>query len=201
MNRQIGRRYAVTAVFFAVVITSVTLSARALGPGELSPGEARNLIARMPGFELSRDAVRVKEVNAVGNSAVVVAQVETAYRMERDGGGKWRVAEIRTGANRWQSVDEIARSLAEEKAIVAKSEMETMATGLESYRRARGVYVTGDTVAILMDHLQPRFLCRVIRIDPWHQPYAYSGTANSYSLRSAGPDEKLDTSDDVIFNH
>lgn len=199
IKRLFSRRWLVVGLALTAVFGAV--AARAMSAGELSPGEARNLIARMPGFELSRDAVRVKEVNAVGNSAVVVAQVETAYRMERGGDGKWRVAEIRTGANRWQSVDELARSLAEEKAIVARSEMETMATALEGYRRARGVYVTGDTVAVLMDHLQPRFLCRVIRIDPWHQPYAYSGSANSYTLRSAGPDEKLDTSDDVIFNH
>jgi hypothetical protein len=182
-----------------VLVSALGLvAARSLRSGELSPGEARSLIAKMPGFDLSRDAVRVKEVNAVGNSAVVVAQVETAFRMERDAGGNWRVAEIRTGQNRWQNVDELARSLAEEKGIVAKSEMETMATALESYRRVRGVYVTGDTVAVLMDHLQPRFICRVIRIDPWHHPYAYDGNGSGYTLRSAGPDGELNTPDDVV---
>jgi hypothetical protein len=182
-----------------VLVTALgAVAARALRSGELSPGEARSLIAKMPGFDLSRDAVRVKEVNAVGNSAVVVAQVETAFRMERDGSGNWRVAEIRTGQNRWQNVDELARSLAEEKGIVAKSEMETMATAMEAYKRARGVYVTGDTVAVLMDHLQPRFMCRVIRIDPWHHPYVYNGNGSSYTLRSAGPDGELNSADDVV---
>lgn len=200
MNRKtIIRSLLVAGLVFVVGLGAVAVRARR--SGELSPGDARGLIAKMPGFDLSRDAVRVKEVNAIGNSAVVVAQVETAFRMERDGAGKWRVAEIRTGQNRWQSVDEIARSLAEEKNTVARAEMETIATALESYRRARGGYVTADTVAVLMDHLQPRFLCRVIRIDPWHQPYSYAGTAGSYTLRSAGPDEKLDTPDDVIYNH
>jgi hypothetical protein len=37
----------------------------------------------------------------------------------------------------------------------------------------------------------------VIRIDPWHQPYEYEGTRNSYVLRSVGPDNKPMTGDDV----
>lgn len=184
------------------LLSVLTLSAVAVGAirsGALSAGEARQVIARMPGFELSRDAVRVKEVTAVGNTAVVVAQVETAFRLEQDANGTWRVAEVRTGQDRWQSVDELARSLGEEKAAVAQAEMETIATGLESFKRARGFYVDGDGIALLMDHLQPHYLCRVIRVDPWHHPYSYQGTATSFSLRSAGPDGKLDTPDDLSY--
>jgi hypothetical protein len=179
-----------------VFTAGVVVSARS---GGLTAGEARGIIAKMPGFELSRDAVRVKEVNAIGDSAVVVAQVETAFKLEKDSNGKWRVAEVRTGDNRWQSVDELAASLSEEKAAVAQAEMETVANSLENFKRARGFYVAGETVAELMDHLQPNFICRVIRLDPWHHPYAYSGTATSFSLRSAGPDGKLDTADDIPY--
>jgi hypothetical protein len=190
--------------WFAVAVVSCAVLAVMVADGAvrfdgLSAGEARGLIARMPGFELPRDAVRVKEVTVLGNSAVVVAQVETAYKFEKDSNGKWRVAEVRTGQDRWQSVDELARSLGEEKASVARAEMETIATGLEGFRRARGFYVDGSSIAVLMDHLQPNYVCRVIRTDPWHHPYAYSGTANSFSLRSAGPDGKLDTPDDIPY--
>src|SRR5260370_29116002 len=51
--------------------------------------------------------------------------------------------------------------------------------------------------ATLIDRLNPRYLARIIRIDPWHQPYEYEGGANTFVLRSAGPDGKPNTSDDV----
>ena len=59
----------VVAVAFAVAV-KVTFAA-----GDLTPKEARRLIARMAGINLPSDAVRVKEVSAMGNSATVVAQV------------------------------------------------------------------------------------------------------------------------------
>jgi type II secretion system (T2SS) protein G len=52
----------------------------------------------------------------------------------------------------------------------------------------------------LIDRLNPRYLARVIRIDPWRQPYEYEGTGTSFVLRSAGPDEKANTADDVTIS-
>ena len=196
-TKTISRRWYGFALISLLALSAVAVGA--IQSGALSAGEARKVIARMPGFELSRDAVRVKEITAVGNSAVVVAQVETAFRLERYTNGAWQVAEVRTGDNRWQKVDALARSLSEEKAAVARAEMETIATALESFKRARGFYVDGDGIALLIDHLQPDYLCRVIRVDPWHQPYSYSGTSTSFALRSAGPDGKLDTPDDLAY--
>src|SRR6266850_7245413 len=82
----------------------------------------------------------------------------------------------------------------------ARAELETMATALESYRRERGFYVPADTEAVLVDHLSPRFLSRVIRVDPWHKPYYYEGTRDHFTLRSAGVDGKENTQDDVIVS-
>jgi hypothetical protein len=184
------------------LISATVLTVGAIGAvrsGGLTSGEARRLIAHMPGFDLPRDAVRIKEVDAIGNSAVVVAQVETAFRLEQDPAGKWRVAEVRTGDYRWQNVDELARSLTEEKNAVAQAEIETISTAIESFHRARGFYPAVDTIAALMDSLQPHFLCRVIRTDPWHIPYSYKGSSSSFTLRSAGPDGKMETADDLVF--
>jgi len=50
----------------------------------------------------------------------------------------------------------------------------------------------------LEDHLNPRYLARVVRVDPWHKPYLYEGARDSYTLRSSGPDGKEDTADDII---
>jgi hypothetical protein len=168
---------------------------------DLSAGEARRLIARMAGIQLPSNAVRVKSVSSLGSSAVVTAQVETAFRLVRNDDGKWRVAEIRTGDNRWEDIDMIARAVNAEKTERARAELETLATALEAFRRERGFYVAADTEAALVDHLNPGFLTRVIRIDPWHRPYSYEGTRERFILRSAGADGEVNTADDVTINN
>lgn len=165
---------------------------------ELSASQARKLIANMAGAKLPTSAVRVREVSVTGSSAVVVAQVETAFRFERGGDGKWRVAEIRTGDDRWEDVGAIERAVNAEKAARARAELESLATALEAYRRERGFYVVAADERALEDHLNPRYLARILRVDPWHKPYLYEGARDSYTLRSSGPDGKEDTADDII---
>jgi len=183
----------------AVALCGFTLRTRAAG--ELSAGEARKVIARMAGIQLPSDAVRVKEITSLGNSAVVVAQVETAFRMVKGDQGQWTVAEIRTGDRRWENVDLLIKALNAEKSARARAELESIAVALESFRRERGFYVEATTEAALVDHLNPRYLGLVVRVDPWHQPYLYEGTRDAFTLRSAGPDGKANTPDDVTLSN
>jgi type II secretion system (T2SS) protein G len=178
---------------FCVALTAM----RTRAAGELTPKEARKLIANLAGIQLPSDAVRVKEISSFGNSTVVVAQVETAFRVVQGDNGKWRVSEIRTGDRRWEDLDMLVRALNAEKTSRVRAELETIATALESFRRERGFYVEAKTEAALIDQLNPRYLARIIRVDPWHQPYEYEGTRSSFTLRSAGPDGKANTADDI----
>lgn len=166
---------------------------------DLSAKEARRLIAQMAGMALPSNAVRVKSVSALGSSAVVEAEVTTAFRFVRGDDGKWRVAEIRTGDNKWEDIDMIARAVNQEKAERARAELETVATALESFRRERGFYVEGKTASALLDQLNPLYLSRIIRVDPWHRPYQYEGSRNEYVLRSTGLDGKANTADDIVL--
>jgi hypothetical protein len=191
------KRNIVILVLVSLIVGGVAI-AGARAAGDLTPKEARRLIARMAGVQLPSDAVRIKDVSVMGNSATVVAQVETAFRFDKGGDGKWRVAEIRTGDRRWEDVDMLVRALNAEKTSRARAELESIATALESYRREHGSYLESKTEGALIDNLNPRYLPRVIRVDPWHQPYEYEGTRSSFVLRSNGPDVKSNTSDDVI---
>jgi len=192
------RNLLVISLALVAVFAGITLQASAAG--ELSAKEARRLIAHLAGINLPSDAVRVKEVSSLGNSATVTAQVETAFRFEKDDKGKWRVAEIRTGDRRWENVDSLMKALNAEKTSRARAELEVIATALESFKRERGAYPESKTQAALIDNLNPRYLKRVVRVDPWHQPYEYEGSRTSFVLRSAGPDEKANTSDDVTVS-
>src|SRR5512132_269033 len=118
-------------VTFGVILTAI----RARAAGELTPKEARKLIARLAGIELPSDAVRVKSISSFGDSYVVVAQVETAFRVVKGDNEKWRVAEIRTGDRRWEDVDMLVRALNAEKSSRVRAELDAIASALESYRR------------------------------------------------------------------
>ena len=168
---------------------------------KLNAKEARRLIARVAGIELKADAVRVKDISVLGTSAVVVAEVETAFRFSRGQDGRWRVGEIRTGDNRWEDVDLLAKAINVEKRERARAELEMMRVSLEAFRREQGFYVVADSHAVLIDHLSPRYMTGVVRLDPWHNPYEYEGTPDRFHLRSAGPDRIAGTTDDVAINN
>ena len=72
-----------------------------------------------------------------------------------------------------------------------------MAKALEAFRRDRGTFVVSDSHPVAIDFLSPRYLARVIRVDPWHQPYKYQGERDHFTLRSTGPDRKDNTPDDI----
>jgi hypothetical protein len=191
-----SRRNFVILVLTAIVVGTSIISMQTEAAGDLSPKEARKLIARMAGINLPSDAVRIKSVSSLGSSAVVIAQVETAFRFVNEN-DKWRVAEIRTGDRNWEDVDSLVRALNAEKTMRVRAELDSIATALEAFKREQGSYVESKSEAQLIDFLSPRYLARVIRVDAWHQPYAYEGTRDSYVLRSAGPDGKPNTPDDI----
>lgn len=189
----------ITIVSLVVLVAACTffIARHTRAAGDLSPKEARKLIANMAGIQLPSDAVRIKEISSMGNSVVVVAQVETAFRMVKGDKDKWRISEIRTGDKRWEDLDTLMRALNAEKTARARAELESIATALESFRRERGFYLESKSEAALIDSLNPRYLARVIRVDPWHKPYEYEGERTTFVLRSDGPDGKPGTPDDV----
>lgn len=192
----------------AIVVATRGNSIAAFAAEKLNPSRARRAIARTAGIELPTDAIEVEQagINVLGSSAVVEAKVKTAFRLVQTTGGDWEVAEIRVGKaglgkDVWEDVALLRRALDGEKTERARSELTSLQTALESFRRERGHYPPVKTGRELVDHLSPRYLPRVIRLDPWQQPYDYIGTPDVYRLRSAGADRKSATTDDVIISN
>lgn len=184
----------------------VEVNAAAAEGEEVDPGvrEARCLIAQLIGNEQSLDAVRVRSIEPLSiplgdaPSALVEARVEAEFRLTRGLDKKWRVAQVRTGNNAWADVGVLTSGLNEQKRMRALDELNAVAVALEAFRSERGFYVEAQTESALVDQLNPRYLRRVIRIDPWRKPYQYEGTRDSYLLRSDGADGKPNTNDDIV---
>jgi len=163
---------------------------------------ARCLLGSLLGVDIPSDAVRIQEVDpmpipfASQPSATVVAWVRVEARLLSDKSG-WRVTELRTGTRDWVTLEPLAAAVNHEKQKRARSELELFAKALEKFRRDRGFYIVSDKHGVAIDYLSPRYLTRVIRLDPWHQPYKYQGERDHFTLRSTGPDGKPDTPDDI----
>ena len=132
-------------------------------------------------------------------SATVVAWLRVDARLTSDK-GCWHVAELRTGNRDWVKLDPLLAALNQQKQKLAHSELELIAGALEKFRRDRGFYVVSDKQSVAIDFLSPRYLGRVIRVDPWNQPYKYLGERDHFTLRSTGPDRKADTPDDILLS-
>ena len=166
---------------------------------------ARCLLGSLLGIEIPSDAIRIQEVDpmpiplASQPSATVVAWVRVEARLTSDKSG-WHIAELRTGNRDWVSLEPLVAAVNKQKQKQARAELDLIAKALEKFRNDRGFYVVSDKQSVAIDFLSPHYLARVIRLDPWHQPYKYLGERDHFTLRSTGPDGKADTPDDILVN-
>lgn len=179
--------------------------ARRKSDTELTAKRARCLVATLLGVTLPSDDVRIKDVSPFGlslgseSAALVTALIQVDFRLARDAKG-WRVTDLKSGTRDWVNVSDIPIAIDQVKRSAANEDLSTIAKALGDFRRDRGYFVVSDKESVLIDHLSPRYLTRVIRIDPWHRPYQYDGQQDRYSLRSLGPDGKPNTPDDITIS-
>jgi hypothetical protein len=160
-------------------------------------------VATLFGVVLPSDDVRIKEISLFGlsigseSAAIVTALIRVDFRLARNTSG-WHVTEFKSGTRNWVNVADLPAAIDAVKRSAATDDLSMLAKALGDFRRDRGYFVVADKESVLIDHLSPHYLTRVIRVDPWHRPYQYDGQQDRYSLRSLGPDGKANTPDDVV---
>ena len=173
---------------------------------ELDSRRVRCLVANLFSINLPSDEVRVKEFSPLSvplgteTSALAVVYVRADFRLRRQA-KSWQVTEFKSGNREWINVAGIQGAIDAAKRNQAENELRLIAAALQGYKQDRGRYVTTDKHLVLIDHLHPRFLIRVLRLDPWHHPYHYQGDSQRFALRSAGPDGIPDTADDITVSN
>ena len=146
---------------------------------------------------ITRGPLRIKLLSAMGSSGVAEIGIEAVFRLARGADRKWRVVEASAGEVSSGELSGVVAALDAQKSAQARADLKTMRDALEAFRVERGFYVVAADETVLMDHLSPRYIERIIRIDPWHRPYRYEGTRERFVLRSDGPDGKTGTLDDI----
>ena len=148
---------------------------------------------------LTRGPLTIKLLSLMGSSAVAEVEVAAVFNVSKDARGKWRATSIEVGGETARDLGALWLTVNARKAARAREDLAEISEGLEAFRRERGFYVVGEDSVVLFDHLSPRHAKRIIRLDPWHNPYRYTGTQASYTLASDGPDGKRHTADDVTL--
>ena len=148
---------------------------------------------------LTRGPLTIKQLSGMSSSAVAEVVVAATFRLSKDARGRWLVSEVVLGDETLSGLDSLWQRVNARKAALARTDLTRLRDALEAFRAERGFYVVAKDSVVLLDHLSPRYLKHVIRIDPWHNPYRYEGTDAAYTLASDGPDGKPNTADDVTL--
>jgi len=180
--------------------------ARTADATSLTTKRARCMLAALFSVTLPSDQIRIRDVSPFGlsfgssdASALITALVQLDFRLAHEQRG-WQVAAMKSGNRDWVDVRGLSANVDQLKRSAATADLSQIAQALDSFRRDRGFFVVSDKESVLIDHLSPRYLTRVIRVDPWHRPYQYEGQQTQYSLRSLGPDGKPNTGDDIVVS-
>ncbi len=168
----------------------------------LSPKEARQTIANIPGFEFDPNLVRIKSIDPpsdVGRGgAIVEAEFSTAYRLEKRE-GKWQVMEMRLGDGHWADMQLIITAVRNEKIKRTRERLSALGGAISGYYRDQGYYPRARDIVELLDLLTPRYINKAERDDLWSTYLQYSSDGNSYRLQSLGPDAKPNTGDEITL--
>jgi hypothetical protein len=169
----------------------------------LTVKRARCLLAGLLSVKLPSDAVRIRQISGLGlpfasnGSTLVVANMLVDFRITQQASKAWQVTGLRTGDRDWIDLNQVESSLAVAKQRAAASQIQLVAAALDQFQKERGTYVISEQYRVLIDYLTPRYLSRIVRVDPWHQPYQYRGTRDTFVISSSGPDGKSNTPDDI----
>jgi hypothetical protein len=173
---------------------------------QLTNRRARCLLSELLAVQLPSDAIRIKDISTLSlplsskGSALVDALVTADFQFSKQQNGAWRVNGVRTGAHNWVDPQTLLDAVTEHKDQTARADMETLARALADFYKQRGSYVETKNHAVLVNFLSPKYLSRIIRLDPWRRPYVYEGTRDHFTLRSLGPDGKENTADDIVVS-
>jgi hypothetical protein len=184
---------------FRYILIAVLLLFTACGRRTMNAHLARDLVLEIPRDTLEKADIEVLTVTQVsGSVAIAETRVKTAFRFEKVQ-GNWVVRELRLGHGQWERVDNLAQTLERVKVVETGELLDRIAEATRKFREANGTLPLFMDYIGLSDQLTPKFLTPLIRLDSWRRPlWAERTPSNTINIRSAGPDGRYYTDDDIV---
>lgn len=95
--------------------------------------------------------------------------------------------------------DHVASAYDRGKASGARGDLQTISRAVMDYTTHEGDLPTATGVQGLASLLEPRYVRRLPRRDPWGTRYDYEVDGGSFTVRSAGHDQEFGTEDDLVL--
>jgi hypothetical protein len=170
----------------------------ACGGRKINADIAADVIAGMPSESFTKNDVEVMGVHQMsGSEAIVETKLHAAFRLEKVR-NKWVVREVRLGQGSWEKTSNFERALEVVRVEETRKMLDRIAEAIIKYRDRKGSPPVFKDYISLSDILSPTYLDPLIRLDAWSHPLeALPQDLNDILLRSAGPDGKFDTNDDI----
>lgn len=173
----------------------------AWGCGKSAQKQIQQAVAGFDGAELKSNQIEISNIQGDGEYTIAEVTVRTAVKLRKEN-GQWVIDEVRLGDRRWEKAERIVAALDFQRRQDALGQLEQIRQGIRGYRAQHSEIPQSDGFTALIDELTPRYLAQVVRIDPWSNPFQYRALGpDSYDLRSAGPDGKFETEDDVLLEN
>lgn len=190
------RKFLLSLVSFLLLVPAIPV----LPAEKIAVKKVRELLRHLGGADFRSEQVQIRKVSSgIAGDVVVEAQIETAYRLVRDK-DDWRIAEVRLGDRHWESFELIEEAVRREKVRRTLGLLEELSGAIGAYRATEGRFVETDRITVLLDALSPRYMTTPHRLDLWGAEFDYSGNETGYRLRSAGPDGRFGTADDLVVS-
>ena len=183
------RARAASAVLLLLALTSCT---------KKLDRQVQETVRQFDNALLSSDKVEVLSVQESGDHVLAEIKVATAVKMVKRE-GTWIIEEIRIGDRRWEKAEHILALINEKRSETTRQQLDRLSKEIERFADLNQQVPQVTSFERLIDVLSPDYLDEIIRIDAWSRPFSYRRLSpDGYDLRSAGPDGKLGTPDDLI---
>ncbi len=162
--------------------------------------QARDQVRKLSNADLEKKQVSVFNVSQMGDTATAEIDIHTAVKMSKED-GKWLIKEIRLGSEKWEDVHRIVGAIEQIRAEDTMADMKTIRDAVEAYSKEKGPLELEINFVTLIDLLAPEYLPNPIREDAWDNPFTLLVTKEGFQIRSAGPDGKSGSRDDLVLNN
>jgi hypothetical protein len=181
-----------------ILLSLLVWGGAGLAAERLTIRQIRSLLQHLGGGDLRTEQVQIRKIsNGLAGDVVVEAQIETAWRLVREK-DQWRIAEVRLGDRHWESLELVEEAVRREKIRRTLAILQEMDGAIEAHHRQESKYVSSERITDLLDAISPRYIATPHRFDLWGNQFDYEGRTNRYRLRSAGPDGRFGSADDLV---
>jgi hypothetical protein len=180
--------------YFLIALLILT----ACGGRKITANIAASAVLKIQGESFAKKDVDVVGVTQTsGSEAIVETRIHAAFRLEKVR-NQWVVRDVRLGRGQWEKISNFEQALELVRIEETRKMLDRIAEAILKYRESQGSLPEFKDYVSLSDILSPIHLDALIRLDAWRQPLeALSPDSKAIQIRSAGPDGKFGTNDDI----